>query len=485
MVSVVLDVDRCFENIQEEAYWKMQNMELPVFVLKDSEGNVVEAKVEDMGTAFDYLLPDDRFRQPYMARQVRVTFEAKDVPAMGYSVYHLQETETKQADNTKSLITGSNTMENQNIRVEIHEDGSYTLTNLKTGRVYSQIGYYEDTGDIGNEYIYVQDTNGQAITTKNKAAKITLAEDTPFCAKYHICQSIEVPESAAKELEIAQKSFQECYNRHIGRSDKMVELVIETELTLQKSSKSLKVQTTIHNTAKDHRVRVVIPTGLKADTHFADSAFEVVERNNRHSKQWENPSGCDRQQSFVAMQDDKDGMLVANHGLYEYEVLPDMENAIAVTLLRCVGELGDWGYFPTPKAQMQGTYTLSYEVLPFADGERLNAYTLGYQFQNNLMAVPTGVHKGAHPQNKSFFNWTGEGVNFSGLKQQEDGTDIMVRFVNVTELPREIQIQKQNWMEKLYKSNVIEEEKEGLEVSEDGIYHVVLKPFEILTLGIK
>ena len=178
-------------------------------------------------------------------------------------------------------------------------------------------------------------------------------------------------------------------------------------------------------------------------------------------------------------------MLIANHGLYEYEVLPDMENAIAVTLLRCIGELGDWGYFPTPKAQMQGTYTLSYEILPFADGEKLNAYTLGYQFQNELMAVPTSIHAGAYPQEKGFFNWIGEGVNFSGLKQQEDGSDIMVRFVNVTELPREIQIQKQNWMENMYKSNVIEEEKEGLEVSEDGMYHVVLKPFEILTLGIK
>lgn len=485
VVSAVLDVDRCFENIQEKAYWEMQNIKLPVFVLKDAEGNTVDAKIEDMGTAFDYLLPDDKFRQPYMARQVRVTFEAKDVPAMGYRVYHLQEAEAKQADDTKTLITGSNTMENENIRVEIHEDGSYTLTNLKTGRVYSHIGYYEETGDIGNEYIYVQDTNGQAITTQNKPAKITLAEDTPFCAKYHICQSIEVPESAAKELEIAQKSFQECYNRHIGRSDKMVELAIETELTLEKSSKSLKIQTTIHNTAKDHRVRVVIPTGLAADTHFADSAFEVVERNNRHSKQWENPSGCDRQQSFVAMQDEKDGMLIANHGLYEYEVLPDMENAIAVTLLRCVGELGDWGYFPTPKAQMQGTYTLSYEILPFADGERLDVYTLGYQFQNELMAVPTGIHTGVNPQEKGFFNWTGEGVNFSGLKQQENGSDIMVRFINVTELPREIEIQKQSWMEKMYKSNVIEEEKEGLEVREDGMYHVVLKPFEILTLGIR
>lgn len=485
MVSVVLDVDRCFENIQEKAYWEMQNMEMPVFVLKDFQGNIVEAKIEDMGTAFNYLLPDDRFRQPYMARQVRVTFEAKAVPAMGYRVYYLQETDDKQADYTKTLITGNNVMENENLRVEIHEDGSYTLTNLKTGRIYSQMGYYEDTGDIGNEYIYVQDKDAQAITTKNKAAEITLVEDTSFCAKYHICQKIDVPVSAAEELEVAQKSFQDCYNRHIGRSDKLTELIIETELTLQKSVKSVKVETTIHNIAKDHRVRVMIPTGLVADTHFADSAFEVVERNNHHSKQWENPSGCDRQQSFVAMQDDRDGILIANHGLYEYEVLPDMENTIAVTLLRCVGEMGDWGYFPTPKAQMKGTYTLSYEILPFADGERLKAYIQGYQFQNDLMAISTDIHTGANPMEKSFFSWTGEGVNFSGLKQQDAGSDIMVRFVNVTEVPREMQIQKKDWMEKLYKSNVIEEEKEYLDVNTDGQYHVILKPFEILTLGIK
>lgn len=485
MISVVLDVERCFENLQEEAYWKMQNMEIPTFVLKDSAGHTVDAKIEDMGTAFDYLLPDDRFRQPYMVRQVRVTFEAKAVPAMGYRVYHLQETEEKQEGNTKTLVTGNKVMQNENLRVEIHEDGSYTLTNLKTGRVYPQIGYYEDTGDIGNEYIYVQDKDAEAITTKNRAAEITLIEDTPFCAKYRISQIIKVPESAAEELEIAQKSFQDIYKRHIGRSNKLTELCIETELTLQTSSKSLKVETTIRNTAKDHRVRVMIPTGLAATTHFADSAFEVVERNNHHSEQWENPSGCDRQQSFVAMQDDRDGMLIANHGLYEYEVLPDIENTIAVTLLRCVGEMGDWGYFPSPKAQMQGTYTLSYEILPFADGERLNAYTQGYQFQNALMAIPTDIHTGVLPQEMSFLDWTGEGVNFSGLKQQENGSGIMIRFVNVTELPREIQIRKQEWMERLYKSNVIEEEKEGLEVSADGRYHMVLKPFEILTLGIK
>lgn len=39
------------------------------------------------------------------------------------------------------------------------------------------------------------------------------------------------------------------------------------------------------------------------------------------------------------MEDETNGLLVANRGLYEYEVLADEENAIAVTLLRSVAEM--------------------------------------------------------------------------------------------------------------------------------------------------
>ena len=42
----------------------------------------------------------------------------------------------------------------------------------------------------------------------------------------------------------------------------------------------------------------------------------------------------------------KGGMPIANIGLYEYEILPEEKNALAVTILRSVGELGDWGYSP-------------------------------------------------------------------------------------------------------------------------------------------
>lgn len=83
-----------------------------------------------------------------------------------------------------------------------------------------------------------------------------------------------------------------------------------------------------------------MPTGLNTSTHLADSAFEVVKRNNRHNDTWTNPCGCERQQCFAAMEDETNGLLVANRGLYEYEVLADEENAIAVTLLRSVAVMG-------------------------------------------------------------------------------------------------------------------------------------------------
>ena len=55
-------------------------------------------------------------------------------------------------------------------------------------------------------------------------------------------------------------------------------LELETKLTLERNAAGLKIKTTIVNTAKDHRVRVLIPTGLVSDKHMADSPFEVVRR---------------------------------------------------------------------------------------------------------------------------------------------------------------------------------------------------------------
>ena len=137
-----------------DGYEAAEQVELPAMVLRDADGNEVPAKIADAGIAFGYDLPDDRFRQPYMAKKVRVTFEA-EVPALGYRTYYLETAE--QLQNVDVVSGDANVLENDAMKVVVNEDGSYSLLDKKTGRTYENLGCYEDTGDMGNEYIYIQE----------------------------------------------------------------------------------------------------------------------------------------------------------------------------------------------------------------------------------------------------------------------------------------------------------------------------------------
>jgi len=449
--------------------------------VKDAKGRRVEAKIEDLGVAFGSVFPKDKFRQPYMARKIAVTFEAQEIPAFGYATYYVEDTEPGLSRNT--LVSAERVMENEFLRVEIHRDGSYTLTEKNSGHKYEKIGWYEETGDIGNEYMYIRPNNCPVITTKGSKPKITLAEDEPYHAVYEICHRIEVPASADETLAKERSRMTYIFDRRAGRSRETVVIPVTARLTLEKSARGVKVETTITNTAKDHRMRVMIPTGLQTNTHFADSVFEVVERKNHHSRMWKNPSGCEHQQNFVAMCGEHFGIMVANFGLYEYEVLPEAENTIAVTLIRAVGEMGDWGMFPTPEAQLQGTYTAMYEIVPFSAENLTEIYQEAYQFQTELTACQTEVHPGALPKVQGLLDWQGRGLNLTGLKLAENREDVMVRFVNNTIEPVMLRLAKQPWFTNAYKSNVIEAVIEEIP-GRDGKYEIEIRPFEIVTIGL-
>lgn len=496
VVTVVLDLFRSYGRQLTEQYEEMKALTFPELVLKDAAGNEIEARIEDAGVRFGFDLPEDKFRQPYMARRAEVTFEAENIPALGYGTYYLEEREngsrkkqngfeTAGASGIKrSLLTGDRIMENESVRVEIHDDGSYTVTEKATGKKYSRIGYYEESGDIGNEYIYIQSPGSGTITTRGLKAKIELTENEPYRCTYRIVHRMEVPKSADALLEEEHRAFLDLYRRKAGRSKETVTLVLTTLLSLERSEKGLKVETTIENTAKDHRIRVIVPTALQASTHFADSTFEVVERNNRHGRAWKNPCCCEHQQNFVAMCDGTDGILVANFGLYEYEVLPEQDNSIAVTLLRCTGEMGDWGDFPTPAAQLLGTHTVKFEILPFEGGKLAEVFARGYQYQTELAVCQSAVRQGTLPAVFGFLNWSGVGLNLTGFKKKEGGNDVIVRFVNETAKPAAWTLERQEWFKGVYVSNVIEENLGSLATDETGHYNRTIKPFEIFTIGI-
>lgn len=487
-VSIELDAKRLYfrEGYSlEETSRRMKEIDLSGRVLVNAQGESVPCTVEDLGLQFGYDLPDDRFRQPYMCRRVRLTFEASEIAAMGLTTYAWVKSDNKPTP-IKSLISQSNVMENELLKVEIEGDGSFTLTDKKNGQVYRDLGVYENTGDIGNEYMYKQPDGETALTTKGQTAKISVLEDSPYRASIEIVHNWSIPAMADGKLDEEQHELVYYPNRKAQRSSEMVPLSIRTVLSLNRCGKGVEIEATMDNQAKDHRVRALFPTDLQAASHNVDSMFEVAKRDNEPAAEWENPSYTAHQQAFVDVTAAAAGLTVANQGLNEYEVLRDGRNTIAVTLLRSVGELGDWGYFPTPEAQCIGVHTVRMEVIPHqGDGIASGAYAEAYQFQIPWTVAQTGVHAGTVASTSAPLGWSHEELAFSSLKVNRKTGDLMLRWFNMAGTDAELKLQSSLPTQGVYKSSILEEEGSVQSLDDKGSCTLPVKPYEIVTLGVK
>ncbi|KOR88481.1 alpha-mannosidase [Paenibacillus solani] len=487
-VSIELDAKRLYfrEGYSlEETSRRMKEVDLSGRVLVNAQGEAIACTVEDLGLQFGYDLPDDRFRQPYMSRRVKLTFEASDIPAMGLTTYAWVKSEVKPAK-AESLITKANVMENELIKVEIEVDGSFSLTDKKNGQVYRDLGVYEDTGDIGNEYMYKQPDGETALTTKGLTAQISVLEDTPYRASIEIVHNWSIPAMADSKLDEEQHELIYYPNRKAQRSSEMVELRIRTVVSLNRSGKGVEIEATMDNQAKDHRVRALFPTDLETSSHHVDSMFEVATRANEPAAEWENPSYTAHQQAFVDVATASAGLMLANQGLNEYEVLRDGRNTIAVTLLRCVGELGDWGYFPTPEAQCIGVHTVRMEVIPHqGDGMKSGAYAEAYQFQIPWTAAQTGVHAGAVTSTSAPLEWSHDELAFSSMKVNPKTGDLMLRWFNMGDADTELKLKSSLPSEGVYKSSILEVEGTVQSFDDQNSFTLPVKSHEIVTLGVK
>lgn len=486
-VSVELDAARLYfrEGYSlEETSRRMKAIDLSGRMIVDDEGNAVAFTMEDLGLQFGYDLPEDKFRQPYMCRRVKLTLEVKDIAALGIRSYAFVHGEASAM--TASLITGEHVLENENLKVELAADGSFTLNDKRNGQVFRDLGVYENTGDIGNEYMYKQPDGEKALTTKGLTAAIRVVEDTPFRASLEVIHEWEIPASADAKLDEEKRDLIYYPQRKAQRSEETVTLKIRTLISLNREGKGVEIKAIFNNQAKDHRLRALFPTDLKTSVHRADSMFEIAERSNDPAEEWENPSNTAHQQAFVDVSSEGAGLTVANLGLNEYEVLRDGRNTIAITLIRAVGELGDWGNFPTPEAQCLGESTIHMEVIPHdGDGKTSGAFAEAYQFQIPWTVCQTDVHEGKITPNGSVFQWESEQLAFSSLKVNHKSGDLMLRWFNMGYKPEELTLHSDLEGVKAYKTTILEEEEDAKSFNDKGQFSIPVKPYEIITLGVK
>ncbi|MWV46188.1 alpha-mannosidase [Paenibacillus sp. HJL G12] len=489
-VSVELDVKRAYfrdGGTLEEMSNRMKELDLGVRAVIDAEGKPVAYTLEDLGLRFGYDLPDDKFRQPYMARAVRITLQAEQIPALGLKTYALVGGSAAEGltVNTNSLVKEGYVMENDNLRVEAAANGSIAITDKQTGRVYSDLLIYEDTGDIGNEYMYKQPEGEEALTTRDLKASIRVVEDTPYRAVLEIAHDWAIPASADKLLDQEQVELVYYPARKAQRVKETVPMNIRTRVVLERGGRGVKIEASFNNQAKDHRVRMLMPTDIESSKHHVDSMFEIATRDNVPAKEWENPSNAQHQQAFVDVSGEGAGLTVANLGLNEYEVLRDGRNTIAVTLLRSVGELGDWGHFLTPEAQCLGEHTVQLEIIPHSgDGVDAGAYQEAYQFQIPWTVSQTGLHDGTIPAEHTTIAWESNHMAFSSWKVSEESGDDMLRWFNMKSEPCTLRLEVSKPSSSVYKTTILEEYNED-QLDASSSIELPIGPCEIVTTGVR
>ncbi|WP_062110730.1 alpha-mannosidase [Bacillus niameyensis] len=460
-IEKVVDFERVYfgEMPLQKIHGHLRDKALPELTLVNAKGEEIPAVIEDLGSEFGYDLPDDKFRQPFYAKKVKVVFSTDELPEFGYQTYFLVE---KAPSNQGEMVAkDDHTLENEHIRVAIHEDGTYDVLHKVSGKEYKNVGAYEDTSDIGNEYMFKKATDEQAYTTKGLQADIQVVENNAARGVIEITHRFEIPAAAHEELEDLKDRLVWHSVREARRSEEMTTLVMKTRLTLDQHSKGLAVKLDLDNTAKDHRLRVVYPTGFETSHHLAESAFEIAERPNKPEIEWQNPSFDHHQQSFASLSDGKYGLTVATKGLQEYEVV-EKDTTLEVTVLRATSELGDWGYFPTPGAQCLGEQTAEWFVIPHAgDAIEAKAYEEAYDFQVPTVCVQTNEHTGELASDGTFMNWESNGLVFTTLKKGETSDDIFMRVYNPSGEERSLTIE--NPLAKAYySSNIIEEKMDSV-----------------------
>jgi len=496
IVNADLEIERIYFGSGVDFHTMKQRLKainLAGLQLVEPEGNEIFCTIEDLGVQFGYDLPEDKFRQPYFARKVRIRFEAHHVPALGYKTYALirkNHSEPIQGEES-SLIINERAMSNAYLTVTIADDGSLTIADKRSNEVLQDQCIYENTGDIGNEYMYRQPNGDVPLTTKGLQADIQITEDTPYQASFEIIHRMMIPQSAEELLQQEREELVWFTGRKSGRADQLIPFTIKTKVSLSKHGQGVQIETTLINEAQDHRLRMLFPTSFQSETHLADSIFEVVERDNTPAEEWRNPSNCQHQQAFVTMMGDKQGVTIANLGLNEYEILRDEKNGtIAVTLLRAVGELGDWGYFPTPEAQCLGEHTVKLEIIPFPveeqHGQRISighgameSLKEAYQYQVPWTVKQTDTHTGELPSSYSFMEWEGDNLSLSALKVSENTGDLIARWFNLSRDEQRLSVQPPLGMNTAHRSSIMEQR---LEESELG--QIPVRPAEIFTLSL-
>ncbi|KPQ00897.1 MAG: mannosylglycerate hydrolase [Bacteroidetes bacterium HLUCCA01] len=264
----------------------------------------------------------NNFLETSWGRRYEVALSAT-IPAGGYHILHLYETDEIPAEPAKTdyfrCETGGSVLTG--------DAGGYRLTIGATGTELRNFIDFEFEHDNGDTYTFGPVPDQQTVT-----ARLTAVEPDPHDPHLLVLRhELDVPVA----LNSAERTT----------------LRLQTVLQLQHDG-SLAVSVQYTNTCSDNRLRIILPAALHTNQALADGHFRLAERQTIAFQTPE--TDPDRYQAypgeleyrtrhmndFLLLDDTRQRTWIATRGLHEFELLQNDEGArVAVTINRSVGLL--------------------------------------------------------------------------------------------------------------------------------------------------
>lgn len=368
-----------------------------------------------------------------------ISVSVSDVPANGYAMLTIRNDERTHIT-MGSLISSFRTMENEYVRVIINPNGTFDVLHKITGKIYKNLNMFEDSSEIGSGFVRQQVMHEEMIYSYGACADIAVMEDTAFKASFRIKIKMSIPACALQSEN--------------GRSENTVSVPIESIVSITKHSERVDVKTTIDNSARDHRLRVLFPTGIDSRIVYVGQPFDVVARDITVKDPADFPPLVHHypwmtlpQNGFVDVNDGEHGLTVASNGLYEYEIIDNADRSIALTLMRSLHKLELGGHILNEEEYMEqaqciGKFSYSYSIIPHV-GNYENTYLDAVDFVTPMILFSDRVpeesvlHDYEDPlagvqlhQRHSFVKVSGDQVIVSAIKKHEENNSLIVRVHN-------------------------------------------------------
>ena len=368
-----------------------------------------------------------------------------DIPSMGYMTYFIVENDSLPEENKHEIEK----IENKFYEIDFNENGTIDIFDKIRKIKYIEVLKLEDGSDDGDGYDYSPLENDFIITSENVKADIYVSKEgykSVACISYKL--------DCPKDLE----------SRKQHKLDGGIDVKFDIELF--DDSPFIKINPTIDNKAKDHRVRLLIPCKINGKNSVSDNQFGMIKRPvvDEAIKVWEKDNWTERPDaiypmlSYASIEDSH--IAAITNSIREYEIIGDEYNQLAITLFRCTGYLGKEDLLrrpgrpsgikmETPDQQLLKTMQFEISLATYGDSEELAGLAkecltpISTYNKMPYNAMKMNDVEFTVPYSYSLFKQENDKLTLSTVKKAEKEEGLVLRFFNTSKDVQSLCINKE------------------------------------------